>query len=561
MSSSPPSPALAQSLQSAQALHQAGRTADAERLYAQIVQADPAYADACFLYGTAAMQTGRAAEAIPRLDAALQLNRRSVPYLFNAGLAHQAAGALEVAADLFRKALRIDPKLAQAHNNLGAVLQAQGNAKEAAFSFKRALALQPDYARAHYNLGTALHGQGQLAEAAASFREAVRLEPRLIQAHNNLGVILQELGDIAGAAAAYEQVLAFNPREPETLNNRATLLRESGDFEGAVQSFAAAIAARPQFAEAHRNKALLHLMRGDYADGWREYGWRWQCPDLAPTRRPFAQTPWDGHATDAPVLVWGEQGVGDEILYAGMMPDLVARGVDVIWEADARLVPLFQRARPEVRVVARATPPDAATARARYQLPAADLGSILRAQAADFPRDRGAYLQAEPQRAAELRAQFNVDAGERLVGLSWLSHNKAFGGHKSTRLADWAPALAIPGVRFVDLQYGDTSGERAASDFQLAHPDIDLRDDLDGVAALIAACDLVITVSNTTAHLAGALGRPVWVLVPGGSGKLWYWGQGTSGSPWYPSATIFRQTSGRLWIEPIAAIATRLADA
>ncbi len=554
---STPSPALAQSLQSAQALAQAGRVAEAERLYAQIVQADPAYADAWFLYGTVALQSGRPAEAIPRFEAALRLNRRAVPYLFNAALAHQAVGALDTAADFFRKTLRADPKLAQAHNSLGAVLQAQGNAKEAAFAFKKALALQPKYGRAHYNLGTVLHGQCKFADAALSFREAIKFEPTLAQAHTNLGVMLQELGDLPGAAEAYAQALVLNPQDAETLNNRGTLLRETGDFPAAAQSFAAAIETRPQFAEAHRNKALLHLMRGDYAEGWRDYAWRWQCPDLGPTRRPFTQASWDGQASNAPVLVWGEQGVGDEILYAGMMPDLAARGIDVIWEADARLVSLLQRSCPTVRVIARATPPDPLAATATYQVPAADLGQFFRALASDFPRDRLAYLKADPQRAADLRAQCGVQPGQRLVGLSWRSYNAVFGAHKSTDLADWAPLLAMPGLRFVNLQYGDTARERAGQ--PLIQPDIDLRDDLDGVAALTSACDLVITVSNTTAHLAGALGRPVWVLVPAGGGKLWYWGHGSAQSPWYPSATIFRQAADGSWAEPIAAMATRLA--
>jgi ADP-heptose:LPS heptosyltransferase len=187
---------------------------------------------------------------------------------------------------------------------------------------------------------------------------------------------------------------------------------------------------------------------------------------------------------------------------------------------------------------------------------------FLRSREADFPSTPG-YLVADAERTKRLRDSFQLAAGERLIGISWSSQNPQLGHHKSIPLREWAGVLGVPRCRFVDLQYGDTSAEKAALEteagLRLAAGGVDLRNDLDGVAALVAACDLVITVSNTTAHIAGALGIPGWVLVPAGSGKLWYWGHDREATPWYPSLRIIRQTSPGVWRDVLENIAKSLS--
>jgi hypothetical protein len=262
-------------------------------------------------------------------------------------------------------------------------------------------------------------------------------------------------------------------------------------------------------------------------------------------------------------LIWAEQGVGDEILHTGMLADIVARGVQVMWECDRRLVPLIQRSYPSVEVVARTVPYDPRTMGADIgaHVPTGTIGNFVRRGAAEFPT-RTRYLESDPARRAAFRARINLAPGEKLVGMSWLSKNRHFGASKSTTLADWGDILRTPGLRFVDLQYGDTAVERArhaAAGGQLIHlDDLDLKDDLDGLAALIDACDLVVTVSNTTAHIAAALGKPVWIMIASGIGKFWYWGFDGPSTLWYPSASLIRQEAGEDWGRVLGIIKQRI---
>jgi hypothetical protein len=254
--------------------------------------------------------------------------------------------------------------------------------------------------------------------------------------------------------------------------------------------------------------------------------------------------------------------LGDEIFYAAMVEDLLGRG-HLIWEADPRLLPLIQRTYPGVAAVARVTPPDHATSDdgIAAQVSTASLGQYVRKTKAQFPKTRRAYLQADKARAGQYRERLLPNGKKRLIGVSWLSQNPHFGMHKSSALTDWAPIWTAAGAeaQFVDLQYGDTASQRAAAPLALAHlDDLDLFNDIDGLAALIAACDQVITVSNTTAHLAGALGVAVSVLVPAGNGNLWYWSAGMENA-WYPSARIFRQTRLNAWDDVVARVAAQVA--
>ena len=624
-------------VEAAQALHQAGKLGEAEKIYVRLLQADPKHVDAWYLYGILALQSGHHGKAVERLQNAARLDPSFAMCFLNLGLAHQGAGQFEKAREALTRAAAIDPKLPEVPNNLGVVLLALGQRSDAMAAFRRAIALRPGYARAHYNLGTALREDGALAEAAAAFAEAARLEPNFVQAHANLGVMLQDLEDRAAAAAAYAHALALNPNEPETLNNLGTLRRGEGlyaeaeallrkalaarpdfaearlnlgtvfqaqvrldeaiaqyrralalgakkdavfynialatefkgDFKGALEGYGEVLRANPDYVEARWNKSLLHLMLREYGEGWGEYECRLSPLRRLRPKRPYTQPRWEGRR-DLPgaVLVWGEQGLGDEVLYARMAGELVDAGMDVVCEVEPRLVPLLQRSWPKMRVVpspsqGKASDPATSAPEIAAQIPMGSLGQFLRPDLAAFPTS-ASYLRADEARAARYRQQVQARSppGDFVVGISWSSKNPDIGLHKSIALKDWAPILQTPGISFVDLQYGDTAQERLEAEkvlgVQVQHlPEPDLFRDIDGVAALLAACDLVITVSNTTAHIAGALGVPTWVLLPRGTGKLWYWGTAET-TPWYPSARLFRQETAGDWSGVIAAVAEAL---
>ena len=310
----------------------------------------------------------------------------------------------------------------------------------------------------------------------------------------------------------------------------------------------------PEQANAHVNRGLLMLLRGNYAEGWQGYEWRLGHRNLAGLvgTRPFTQPPWQGEPlAGRTILAWGEQGVGDEILFAGLIPDLQAAGARCVVETDPRLVPLFARVFADVEVVARTDPPDPETAAAAIDFQSAfgSLARYLRPGAETFPARRG-YLRADPDRTQVLGVRYRARAPKTLtVGISWRDRGHAR-SDRTIPLALWEPLLALPGLSFVNLQYGDCAEEVSATVARTGveifqDPEIDAFADLDGLAAQMAALDVVLTAGNTTAHLAGALGGPLWVLVP--RVPSWPWGLEGQTSPWYPTARLFRQSGSDGW--------------
>jgi hypothetical protein len=254
--------------------------------------------------------------------------------------------------------------------------------------------------------------------------------------------------------------------------------------------------------------------------------------------------------------VWGEQGLGDHILYASMVDDARERVGSLLVETDARLVTLFARSFPEV--IAMGESPSEAGIEAR--IPMASLGGYFRRDWSSFPKRQRGYLRAEPARVSELRSKLS-DRNQKIVGISWRSVRQRFGPSKSAQLSDFLPILRLSGIRFIDLQYGDTTEDRATLERETGIvvtkvEEIDNTNDIDGLAALISACDAVVSVSNTNAHLSGALGRPAWVFAPFGFSQFWYWFAQMTESPWYPRVQVRHRTEGGSWksvITPTAA--------
>jgi len=512
--------------------------------------------------GLALAGRGRFDDAVTCFERALAADPGSVLAHYNIGVMRQQQGRLDDAARAYAKALAIKPDYFESLVNLGVVRQAQGRLDDAEAAYRRAIALKPDFAEIHHNLGGVLERGGDFAGAVGCYRRALAIKPDFPLALNGLGVALQRQGDDAAARAAFERALALQPGFVEALSNLGNLHHRRGRLEAAADCFRRAIAIQPDYAEAHRNLAHVLLLAGNFRDGWPEFAWRWRCRDFPSERRPFAAPKWSGEpVAGKSVLVWGEQGVGDEVHFAEMVPDLAAAGARVVLECERRLAPLFARSFPAVACVARATPPAPETAgRFDYQTPIGDLGRWLRDDAARFPQ-RPSYLVADPAKRDALRGNYKAGGGDLLVGVAWISKNPEVGGEKSTALADWRPLAEVPGVRFVDLQYGDTAEERRAfardTGKAIVHDDgIDQLADMDAFAAQVAAMDLVISVSNTTVHVAGALGVATWVLL--NTVPLAVWMRAGETSPWYPSLRLYRQETAGAWADVVKRVARDL---
>lgn len=472
---------------------------------------------------------------------------------FNNGLKLQQEGRLDDAVVAYRQAMRFNPTHPLLHSNLGVVLFNQGKWPEAIAHYQKAIAADPNMPLAHNNLGVALNAADRHDEAIVAFRRSLEFQPNSEKTLNNLADSLNKTSRFAEAKPYLDKTLALAPNYAEAYSNMGMTLWGLGDLDAAIASFNRSIALQPDLAMPHKNLGLVQLLRGEYATAWKEYAHRLEADRIPP--RMFPRPFWQGQDLGGKtLLVYAEQGVGDEILYANMMEDLLARGLKIVWECDERLISLFKRSYPAITFTSRTGPPAPETLSPDVvaQCPVGHLGLYFRNDLAKFPKDRTRYLTPDPARVQALRVALNLAPGEKLIGMSWFSKNPRFGRTKSTTLEDWAPIFAVPGTRFVDLQYGDTSADRAAlkakTGLTLAHIDnLDLTKDIDGTAALAAACDLVVTVSNTTAHIAGAVGVPLRVLVPEGMGKLWYWGNNSETTPWYPTARFFRQSALGDW--------------
>ncbi len=468
---------------------------------------------------------GRLAEADPAYRWAIAL----APDLV--GLRDEFAGVLfdlgrfDEAEAMVRSAIAIDADAPNPHTNLGRMLvRKPGGAREALQHHDACLIRRPDDAEAHSNRSAALYVLGRLEEAERACLTALKLKPGLAEAHANLGNIHYRRGDMGDAILSYNEALRRNPALPE----------------------------------ADWNRGLALLTIGEFAKGWPAYEARWRCRDfLSPDRSLGLPRLTSLQATPGPIMVWGEQGIGDEIVYGSMIPELAARGFEVVLECDPRLAPIWRRSCPTFAVVDRGA--EAAglmrLKNFRWQIPVGSLGSLLRPSAAAFPAETK-FLSADDARRTRFRQELGSGTSA-IVGISWLSKNHDAGAGKSIPLIAWAGLLGVPDVTFVSLQYGDAVAEigelAATSDVNLRTIEgLDLTNDLDGAASLIAACDLVVTVSNVTAHLAGALDRPVLVLAPSGAGRFWYWQSDQPHTPVYRSAQIFRQSRNGSWTDALA---------
>ncbi len=361
-----------------------------------------------------------------------------------------------------------------------------------------------------------------------------------------------------------KQILSWYPSDnPGTLTNLALLLHETERFAEAEAAYRQALNLDPGHDFAQYNFGLFCLTQGRFKEGWEGYERRWKMKGFNALRHQAPQMPWRGEPLSGEsMVVWQEQGVGDVILYAGLIPSLLSLEPRLVVECEARLVPLLARSFPRARVVMRSDQVHPATLEARWQSPLGSLCRWLRARPEDFAW-HGPYLVPDPVRVAELRKRYRGSGDKLVIGISWRSSNYKVGVRKSLPLSAWAPLLKCPGVTFVNLQYGDCTDElaRLERDYGVSVQQdntVDAMQDLDGFAAQVAAMDLVISTSNSTAHFAGALGVPAWTLLPRGDALLWYWFHETEQSPWYPGMRLFRQDCPGDWSGPLARIQAAL---
>jgi Tfp pilus assembly protein PilF len=462
-----------------------------------------------------------------------------------------ARGRFDEAAASYREALRLDPDQVVALSNLAAVLAQQGQLAEAEASLRRALELRPDHAEAWSNLGNVLRVLGRIDEAIACYRAAVRVDPDHVRALYNLGTALADRQQHAEAVPCFEAAIRLQADHVEAQENLGASLSMLRRPHEALRHYEEALRLQPGRARSRWNRAMCRLSLGDYAQGWPEFEWRWGLTGLP--RREFPRPEWEGAPLDGrTILLHAEQGMGDTfqfIRYARLVHD---RGGRVLVACQRPLLRILEAAPGIDQVVEWGGPlPDFDVHCALMSLPRV-FETRLETIPADVP-----YLGADPSLVAQWRRELESIAGYR-VGICWAGNpQQPNDRNRSTRLAHFAPLAEVPGIHLVSLQVGPARDQvrEVMGDWPL----IDLGGRLDDfaiTAAVIRNLDLVVSIDSAVAHLAGALGAPVWVALS--FAPDWRWLLDREDSPWYPTARLFRQARPGGWDELFQQIAAAL---
>lgn len=556
-------PELAAWLQEGYRHQHAGNPAAAEQSYRRVLECDAANVDAQYLLGALLGERGELAEAASHLQQAIAAKADFSDAHAALGNVYLALGNHAAATASYEQALRLDARNAVAYSNLGIAHQHGGRHAAALEAFTRAYALAPELPDLLKNLTLAQLHLEHYDEALRLLDTVLSTRPDDLEALKCIGFVLQKMHRPDQALAHYKKARGFDPGDPELLNNLGIVLQDLGRLDEAIECYDAAIVLKPGFPLALFHRSLVYLLRHDFARGWTDYDLRFLSIDQP--RRPAAYPRWDGRdLSQWRILVYAEQGLGDEIMFSSCLPQVIAASRHCVVECSPKLERLFRRSFPAATVyattAARDFPPLVRDAGVDLQIEMGSLPQYLRRSGSGFPRHHG-YLKADPQRVDVWRERLAALGPGLKVGISWQG-----GTHKTRRplrsipLAQWAPLLRSAGVQCVNLQYTECREEiaavEAATGVRIADwPEV-RADDLDHAAALITALDLVISVCTAAIHLGGALGRPVWVLAP--YSPEWRYGIAGDAMPWYPSVRVFRQPRFGEWGPVIERVAREL---
>ncbi|WP_281663486.1 tetratricopeptide repeat-containing glycosyltransferase family protein [Paraburkholderia fungorum] len=551
-------------LRQAVALQQNGALAEAEELYREILELKPRHFDALQLLGSLALQAGRVQEGIEFLKKALAINAKQAPLHSNLAYALNALQRFDEALASADRALALQSGFPDALNNRGNAQAGLNLPLEALNSFDRALASAPDFAPAWNNRACVLRDLGRAADALASCDHAIALQPGYPDAWSNRGNALSDLNRPHEARESYQRALELAPAFADAWNNLGLTQVDLNEHAQALHSYERALAVNPAAAETHWNRSLCLLQLGQLEAGWAEYEWRWERSRIKASRRTFAQPLWLGNFSidGKTILLHAEQGLGDTLQFCRYAKTVSKLGAKVVLEVPRELMRLMSTLDGVNQLIeaGHALPPF------DCHCPLLSLPLACKTDLASIP-SKTPYLFADPQASREWHERIAAPAQKCLnVGLVWAGGNRPHvaelrknDARRSITFERLAPILDVPNVRFFSLQKGPAARQLQHDD---SHLDvIDYTEELDDfadTAALVANLDLVISVDTSTAHLAGALDKPVWIL--NRFDTCWRWMLERTDTPWYAQAKLFRQPALGDWDSVIRNVRDALVE-
>ena len=587
------------------ALRDGGHQDEARDAYEAALTIDPKYEDALLNLGVLLHEGGDTAAAMGRFNALLALDPDNAQAHYNLGKCRQSQGRLDEAEDALAKATTLDPDFPDAHFAQANVLAALGKLNAAIRHINTATKLKPNWAEAISSSGLILGRAGQFDKAIEFCKAAIELESSKGAYYFNLGWVHQKArqNDLAESAfiAAIEQgdvdqgaymglasnamdsmdpwaslkflerALHQSPSAP-VLNNIASIFQNLDLNALAKPFFKAALDVDPNLEKVSLEMGHLDIRMGNLQEGWINASKRLENIDFLHLKGgspPF----WKGESLKSKtIFIFFDEGIGDQIVCASMLPDIIDQSGHCILECSKRLVPVFQRSFPTATVIDWRERERASTLRSHsdFQYPAVDLGRYVRGKFEDFPV-QNSFLMADPEMMAAYRDKYKREAqGKRIVGLAWLSGSADYGSFKTIDLKSILSRFETDSLSLISLQYGNVQEQldEAANELGV-HVTVDDNvsqiESLEEFFAQVSAMDLVVTISNTTAHVSGSLGVPTLLMLPRGAGVLYYWFSSGTESPWYPSVRIFRQQTAPdfdkpWWPEVIGTVAGALED-
>ena len=500
-------------------------------------------AQAHYERGVSLQKSGDPVQAMQAFDTAIAANPGFAEAHNSRGIALASLGRHEEALVSFDRALDLNPDYAECHNNRGIVLQELGRLDAALASFDHAIALKPDNARTHNNRGTVLNDLRRCGDAIASYEAAIAIDPRYAAAFYNHGMALHDLRRFDDALASFDRAIALRHDYADAHHNRAAVLQDLLRLDEAIRGYAAAIELQPGRAESYANQAYCHLQMGRFGEGWRLHEWRKRLP-LPVGNRTFTQPLWLGREdiSNRTLLVHCEQGFGDTIQFCRYGKLLKARGANVVMSVQEPLRRLLAQQDSAMDVIG----PVGVPAHFDYHCPMMSLPLALATTLESIPAEPR-YIFADRNLRQSWDARLPASAAPR-IGIAW----KGSAAHKNDRNRsidlDLLAPLFSEDAHWVSLQHEHVPSPSHPQLLSLAGQWQDFAD----TAAVIDCLDLVIAVDTAVAHLAGAMGKPVFVLLPFNAD--WRWLLDRDDSPWYPSARLFRQKYGESWGDVIARV-------
>jgi tetratricopeptide (TPR) repeat protein len=528
------------------------RLDEAIACYRKAIEIDTNFDDAYYNLGITLEDTGNFDEALSAYKNALHINPQNADVSNNIGTILQKKEEFDEAILYFKKALQINSQYFLAYHNLGNTFQKKNQPDEAIIYYQKALQLNPKSSDTYFNLGTAFTEKGQYDKAIDNFQKALQLNPKNSEAYYNLGITLTEKGKYEEAIASYKNALQMNPNNAKVCNNLGITYMGKGHVDEAISCYRKSIQIDSGDAEAHWNLSLALLLSGNFKEGWKEYEWRLKVKEFH--QRIFSQPLWDGsEILGRTILLYSEQGFGDTLQFIRYAPLIAQRGVKVIVECQKELYSLVQTVDGVEQVIVRGAPlPDFEVRCPLLSLPFI-LGTTLENIPSSIP-----YIKIEKLLKDKWLIKIQNDDSKVKIGLVWSGNPiDREDRNRSFALEVFSTLSQFENINVYSLQFGEAAKQTKNPPKGLKIMDYtnDICDFSD-TAALIDNLDLVISVDTAVAHLAGALGKPVWTLLP--FAPDWRWLLNREDSPWYPTMRLFRQSKHGDWKSVIAEVSDEL---